>query len=83
MADRDKEYARKAEHFLQAVEDMYPSTRQLIWRSFLRGIFMGLGTTVGVSIVLALLTFLITILAYNPVFRDIIESLKLREYLKR
>jgi formate/nitrite transporter FocA (FNT family) len=83
MADRGKESVQKMEHFLQAVEDLYPSTKQLIWRSFLRGIFMGLGTTVGVSIVLALLTFLVSLLAYNPVFRDIIESLKLRDYLKR
>lgn len=56
---RDQKTAKKVALLLDAVERIHPPLKTLMWRSFLTGIFTGLGATVGVSIILALVTFLL------------------------
>jgi hypothetical protein len=77
----DKALLKKMEMLLQALENIYPSTKELIWKSFLKGIFIGLGTTIGVSIVLAALTYLLTSLRVFPIFNDIIEDSRVEDIL--
>jgi len=69
------------EYLVQSFERIYPSTKQLIWRSFLQGIFVGLGTTIGVSIVLALLTYTISQLKLLPILKDIINQSQVEKIL--
>jgi len=53
-----------------AIDKAYNHPRQLMWRSFLMGLLSGLGATVGVAIVIALLGFLIRELGGLPVIGD-------------
>ena len=70
----DREVIRKIEILTQSVERVYPNTRQLIWRSFIQGLFIALGTTIGLSILLALLTFALSQLRLIPVLNNIIDQ---------
>lgn len=74
MTETEKEKAQRLDQLVHSLNRLYPSTKQLIWRSFLQGIFVGLGTTIGVSIVLAILTFTISQLKLIPVLKDIINQ---------
>lgn len=74
MKESEKEGNEKIDKLVQSLNKLYPSIKQLIWRSFLQGIFVGLGTTIGVSIVLAILTYTISQLKLIPVFKDIINQ---------
>lgn len=47
---------------------------QRLWPSFMRGVMSGLGATIGVAIVFALLGFLLQQLAVFPALRDEIQS---------
>lgn len=62
-SSRDLNLIHKIE---DAVARVYPKTRVLIWRSFLQGLFVALGATVGLSIVIALLSFLLGNLSFIP-----------------
>ena len=73
MTTEDQLLKSKLIHFMKAVEEINPSTKQLIWKSFLRGLFFGLGTTLGVSVVLALLTFILNQIAQVPALHGIID----------
>lgn len=56
------------------------STRHLIWGAFVRGIFTGLGTVIGATLVVAVLLWVLAIFGTFPVigeyFRLLGESLK-------
>lgn len=77
----DREVIKKIEILTQAVERVYPSTRRMIWRSFLHGLFVALGTTMGLSIVLALVTFTVTQLRLVPGLDMLIDQTHLDQVL--
>lgn len=56
------------------------SSRHLIWSSFVRGIFTGLGTVIGATLVVALLLWILSFFGTFPIigefFRSVGESLK-------
>ena len=79
----DKLLTSKLALFMNAIEDVYPSTRQLMWKSFLRGIFFGLGTTLGVSLVLALLTFILNLLAQFPGLHGVIDVTQIEQLIQK
>lgn len=81
MNKNEKEKIKKVERLLQAIENVYPSTKELIIKSFLRGIFIGLGTTIGASIVIAILTFTISQLKLVPVIKQIINQTNIEQVL--
>lgn len=77
----ERDTIRKIEILIQAVERVYPRTRVMIWRSFLHGVFVALGATIGLSIVFAVLTFLITQLKTVPVVNDIINETQIERVI--
>jgi hypothetical protein len=82
MKKREIDQFQKVDKLIQAIEGVYPSTKVLVWKSFLRGIFFGLGTTIGVSIVLAMLGFVITGLSELPFLREIILQMQIEDVLR-
>jgi hypothetical protein len=72
---------KKIELLLEAVERRYPSYWVLIGQSLVRGLFAGLGATIGVSIVLALATYLIGYLELLPWLSPLIERVPVEEIL--
>jgi hypothetical protein len=79
----DGEYLKKIDRLSRAIEHMNPPMRQLISRSFVQGIFVALGTTVGLSIVLAILTFIITQLKFIPFVGDFVDKTNIEKYLPK
>jgi uncharacterized BrkB/YihY/UPF0761 family membrane protein len=73
----------KIDHLIESINKIYPSTKQLVWRSFLQGIFVGLGTTIGVSIILAILTYSISKLKVIPILKEIIDQSNVEKVLPR
>lgn len=71
----------KIDKLIKALENIYPSTKELIWKSFLKGLFIGLGTTVGVSIVLAVITYSLNQLKLIPIIKQIIIQTNVEEIL--
>lgn len=65
---------KKISMLVTAIDKIYPSTKKLIWRSFLHGLFIGLGTTVGVSIVLAIVTYTLSQLRLIPFLNSVIDE---------
>lgn len=55
----DKLVIKKLEILTSAVDKVYPSMKRLILRSFVQGLFVALGSTVGLSIIIALITFIL------------------------
>lgn len=78
---KDKEYIHKAEMLLKSVDKIFPSYRQLIMRSFLQGIFVALGTTIGFSIVIAIVTFMLSQLKLIPTFQYIIDRTHIEQVI--
>ncbi len=62
MEDKNK----KIESIVAAIEKVYPSTAQMIWRSFLQGLFVALGATVGLAIVISVVTYILTRAQFIP-----------------
>lgn len=79
--DTDKEFTKKAKLIFQAIDKIHPSYPKLIARSFVVGIFTGLGATIGASIVISLLAFLLTQLETVPFINTIIENSQIQEQL--
>ncbi len=51
------------------------STSSQIWSSFVRGIFTGLGTVIGATLVVALLLWILSFFGTFPVIGDFFRSL--------
>lgn len=59
----------------RAIQVAYGSKKYLFWRSFLAGLFSGLGATIGVAIVLAAIAYLVRHLGGLPVIGDWLNAL--------
>jgi len=81
--EEEKEKIKKLDHLISSINKFYPSTKQLIWRSFLQGVFVGLGTTIGVSIIIAILTYTISQLKLVPILKDIINQTNVEKVLPK
>jgi hypothetical protein len=68
-------------HFNPGMNDMTAPMKQFIWRSFVKGVFIGLGATLGVSIVLTLATYIIAQLKVVPVLNRVIIESQIERYL--
>lgn len=66
---------------LIATERLYPSLHVLLMRSFLQGVAMALGSTVGFAIVLALITYILTLLEIIPGMSEMLKNLSVQNYL--
>lgn len=80
MADKGglsaKEYERIGREIEVVVYSGYGRKRRLIAANLLRGIFFGLGTTIGISIMLALLLYLLTLFSDLPLIGDLFDRAK-------
>ncbi len=54
------------EQLAKSIERVYPSTAQMIWRSFLHGLFTALGATIGLAIVISIVTYILTRAEFIP-----------------
>lgn len=66
------EFDDQTTELVKAIETL--NRHQRLWPSFMRGVMSGLGATIGVAIVFALLGFLLQQLAVFPALRDEIQS---------
>lgn len=82
MKPQAEDYQKAVYLLNQAFAKTIPSKRQLSIRSFLQGLFFGLGTSIGVSIVLAVLTFTLNQLKLIPVFDTVIRDTGVEQILK-
>lgn len=58
-----------------AVEKFYGSYWRLIWRSFVGGLFYGLGATIGLAIVLVIIGFILQSLGVLPIIGEWFKDL--------
>lgn len=61
-----KEDARKFHLLLDALPRIYPPLSRLLMRSFLSGLFSALGATIGLSLVIGIITYLLKSLGLLP-----------------
>ncbi len=54
--------------------DLLGSTRHQIWSSFVRGIFMGLGSVIGATLVVAVLIAILHLLGGLPVVGQFLQG---------
>ncbi len=81
FTDTDRNLMRKIEILTASVERVYPSTTKLMFRSFIQGIFFSMGTTVGLSILIGLLTFMFGQLQSIPAVEDILNETNLNKII--
>lgn len=75
----DKELEKKIDALIGYFDRLYPSTRKMIWRSFLHGLFMGLGTTIGLSLLVALVTFILHQAKVMPLLEEMIDVIQIEQ----
>ncbi len=76
-----KDLEKKLDILLSSVDRVYPRTRTLLVRSFLAGLFTAIGTTVGLSIVIALATFTLRQLKVIPPLQMIIQETQIEKFV--
>lgn len=57
-------------------QDFYKNRYQLFWMNFLRGIFFGVGTVLGGTIVVALLLWLLALIGQIPWLGEFVETIQ-------
>lgn len=81
MGDDDRAVIKKLEMLTQAVEKIYPDAKHLMWRSFLQGLFVSIGATIGFSLLIAIITFTLTQLKVIPGMKDIINQTQIEKVI--
>lgn len=71
--DESKAIQKKIDMLVKSVDKMYPNMHVLMARSFVQGLFVALGSTVGLAIFFTLLTVILSWLQVIPGLRDLIE----------
>lgn len=73
---RDQRIGAKRELMENLFNDMYENRRQVYWMNFIRGLFFGLGSVLGGTILIALLVWLLSQLgAVVPFLSDFIQQI--------
>ena len=67
MEPNEKKQAKELDQLVAAIHRSYMPTHKAMWRGFLIGVAGGLGTTIGVAIVLSLIGFVVRGLGGLPV----------------
>lgn len=81
FSSEDKTVIKKVEILTESIERIYPSLSKLMFRSFISGIFFSLGTTIGLSLILATATFLLTQLRVLPGVEELINNTQIQYVL--
>lgn len=77
-----KAFQKKVEILIRAVDKIYPSMKVLMLRSFVQGIFVALGSTIGFAIVLGILALILNQLQAIPFFDRAIENYQLDKVIQ-
>ena len=75
MVPTDEEKENSINRLIGAIDKAYHNPSQLVWRGFLVGLMSGLGATVGVALVLAIIGLLIRQFGGLPVVGDWLNEL--------
>ena len=75
MTDTEKEGMRNLDRLVRAVDKAYHHPGPLVWRGFLIGLASGVGGTIGVAIVVGLLTLLVGQLGGIPIIGEALRDL--------
>ena len=75
MDDAEKELDEHLNALTSAIQKTYGTTNALVWRSFLSGLMSGLGATIGVSIIVVLIGYLIRHFGGLPVVGNWLNDL--------
>lgn len=75
MAVSDEEKEKSINNLITAIDKAYHRPGQLAWRSFTSGLMSGLGATIGVAIVVAVLGILVRQFGGVPVIGQIFQDL--------
>ncbi len=62
--------------FEEFFHDYYNRRHQIYWMNFIRGIFFGLGSLVGGTLVVAALLWLLSVFHYVPFLTDVVDSVQ-------
>ena len=71
----DKHTQQKLEILINSINNVYPSFPKLLVRSFSQGLFIALGATIGLSIVLAVITFILNRLGLTASLKEILPQI--------
>lgn len=69
-----KTHQKKLDHVVSSIDRVYPSLPKLMGRSFLMGLATSLGATVGVTIILGILAYVLQQMRIIPYLGDIIPQ---------
>lgn len=81
LSHDDRVTIKKIEILTSAVEKVYPSLPRLMLRSFIQGVFVALGSTVGFSIVILLLAFFVSQFKLIPVVGNFINQIQIQKVI--
>lgn len=71
---REKEGMENLDRLVKAIDRAYHHPGPLVWRGFLIGLASGLGATIGVALVLAILGFVLRELGGLPFIGDWLQG---------
>ncbi|KKS96358.1 MAG: hypothetical protein UV73_C0011G0030 [Candidatus Gottesmanbacteria bacterium GW2011_GWA2_43_14] len=77
LSEKDQEIIRKLDLIYRAADNIHPSIPKLAIRSFFRGIFYAFGATIGFSIIVGVITYILRLLNILPSVQSIIEGMQL------
>lgn len=75
MDPKQAELERHLQALTNAIEKTYGTTKALLLRSFLSGLFSGLGATIGVAVVVILIGYLVRHFGGLPVVGKVLNDL--------
>ena len=70
------DYERLGQDLELLVSTGYASRRRMFFANFLRGLFFGLGTTIGVSLIVAFVLYILTVTKEVLFLRSLSENLE-------
>lgn len=80
MAKKDDIQRQQAdamrEGFGEFFQDYYKNRRKIYWLNLVRGIWFGLGSAIGGTLVVAAILWLLSVLNQVPFLSDIVENVK-------
>ena len=79
----DKEVAKRLNQLYGLLTKQYPSYPKLMLRSFISGVFTAIGATIGLSIFLAILGFILVKLEGVPVVGEFLEKSGIEQTLEK
>jgi hypothetical protein len=74
MEPTEQEKIKKIDQLISAIDKTYHNPGRLAWRGFLIGLASGLGTTLGVAIVLSIIGLLVRAFGGLPVIGEWITN---------